>query len=137
MKKDEIIMPLSDGGILSVDYDSDSIAGCPTCDYGSMYIDDLIIRMTQYTIEVHVNTMYSHLISEGWLMRVLLGFEHDMTEMELAGLLYCKLSDLFKSKSPGRDPTAKPDYYRISDAISNEVIVEKGYVQAAGEAEKK
>ena len=88
----KIIMPLADGGILDVKYDSENTPGCPTCDYGSEYIDEFSVVMTGYTIKVYLNVEYEHVISEMWLMHTLLGVDRDLTEEQFAELLYEKIS---------------------------------------------
>ena len=117
---------MADGGIVSIDYDSNSMRGCPTCDYGSMYIDDFQIGMTGYSIDVHINTMYNHLISEGWLMRVMLGISHELTEKEVIDVLYGKITECFQKNEPSRETLADPDYYRVYDD-RGVIIEEKAY----------
>lgn len=97
-ERTKIIMPLSDGGILSVDYDEFSHGGCETCDFGSEYIDEFTIDLTTIEIKVHINMMYEHFISEGWLMRQLLSADHGMTEMEFADWLLSIFVKRFKTE---------------------------------------
>lgn len=35
-------------------------SGCPTCDYGSEYINDISIETTNYTVQVEFNQMYEY-----------------------------------------------------------------------------
>lgn len=122
--KATIIMPLLDGGITSIDYETDSISGCPTCDYGSSYVDDFQIGLTKYTITVHINAMYDHLISENWLMRTLLGFDHDMAELAFCRMLKELISQHYMTKAPTRDTDTAPDYIRIVPVESGKVVEE-------------
>lgn len=46
-------------------YDDDTYkyGGCPTCDYGSEYINELSIRTTNYCINIELNQMYEYAFS--------------------------------------------------------------------------
>lgn len=68
----KILMPMMDGGIVNWEDDLEYIPGCPTCDYGSEYINDITITMTKMKIRVVLNQMYEHALSEGDLMRLIL-----------------------------------------------------------------
>jgi len=88
-----VIMPLKDGGILSVDYSTEEHPGCETCDYGSKYIDDFTIDMTTLKADVRIDVMYEHAISENWLMRRLLSADRNMTEREFVDWLGSVLTE--------------------------------------------
>lgn len=96
--KTKIILPLSDGGVTSVDYDTQSHPGCPTCDYGSSYVDDFTIEMTKYRMTVHIDNEYNHFISEGWLFRQLLSADHDMTESQFVQWLRTLMDYYFRTE---------------------------------------
>ena len=68
----KILMPMLDGGIVNWEDDMQSYGGCPTCDYGSEYINDITITLTKHKIHVVLNQMYTHALSEGDVMRLLL-----------------------------------------------------------------
>lgn len=68
----KILMPMLDGGIVNWEDDREYVPGCPTCDYGSEYINDITITMTKIKIRVVLNQMYEHALSEGDLMRLIL-----------------------------------------------------------------
>jgi hypothetical protein len=59
-----MLLPMVDGGILSVDYDSESYGGCDTCDYGSSYIRKFDIGLTTINIHIETEEMYDYAISE-------------------------------------------------------------------------
>ena len=116
----KIIMPLADGGITDVLYDAYSIPGCPTCDYGSQYTDWFEIRCTSLKIKVYLNTMYEHVISEGWLMRTLLGIPHEMTEDEFAHALYEKICAECKEIYAFHYKHASSSWYQITGGDKEE-----------------
>lgn len=96
--KPKIILPLFDGGVTDIDYEADDNPGCPTCDYGSSYVDDFSIELTRFRIGIHINSMYNHFVSEGWLMRRLLMADHGMTEGQFVTWLRAVLNDHFRTE---------------------------------------
>ena len=119
-----IIMPLSDGGILSVDYDDFSRRGCETCDFGSEYIDEFSIDLTKLKIEVHINMMYEHFISEGWLMRQLLSADHGMTEKEFADWMLSVFVKRFKTEyhtSNSCYGMYDPNFFSVKDKTTGHI----------------
>lgn len=62
----EINVKLTDGNIVSVEEDSYSYKGCPTCDFGSEYIKELKFVVDvdwsekQQIVEINSNTMYEY-----------------------------------------------------------------------------
>jgi hypothetical protein len=67
-----MLLPLVDGGIMQVHSDKESYGGCETCDYGSSYINEFNIKMTQGTIRIKMSAMYEYVLSEGYMMETLL-----------------------------------------------------------------
>lgn len=83
----DYLMKLKDGYIKSVDYETQSYAGCPTCDYGSVYISDIEIGLKNFKIKICSEQMYDFAITEGMLMKLLLHDSeaiHNMTEKEFS-----------------------------------------------------
>lgn len=68
----DYLMKLADGGIRDIKYDKISIKGCPTCDFGSSYITDLIVIFDRYVLKAHSNKMYNFCPTESYLIKVLL-----------------------------------------------------------------
>lgn len=68
----EYLMKLVDGGIKDIEYEHDSIKGCPTCNYGSSYITDLTVTFDKYVLKAHTDRMYDFCPTEEYLMKVLL-----------------------------------------------------------------
>lgn len=67
-----MLLSLQDGGIVNIKSDVDSTSGCETCDYGSSYVNEFVIELTQKTIRIEVDQMYQHALSEGYMMQLLL-----------------------------------------------------------------
>lgn len=89
-----MLIKMIDGGMVDYHDDSSYISGCPTCDYGSEYITEIDITLTKYKIHAETNQMYSHAISEGQMMKVLLpnyGAIQSMTEKEFITWFKAKL----------------------------------------------
>lgn len=68
----EYLMKLVDGGIRDIEYEHNSIKGCPTCDYGSSYITDLTVTFDRYVLKAHSDEMYNFCPTEEYLMKILL-----------------------------------------------------------------
>lgn len=76
--------------IIDVLYDSDYIAGCPTCDYGSKYITECIIKYEDgHTLDFNVEGENGRLISEGKLMTILANTSNE-DEIKEALIQTCK-----------------------------------------------
>lgn len=61
-----------DGGIYDIESESDSFPGCETCDYGSSYINEFWVKMTNGRLYVKVSQMYSHVLSDDFMMKLML-----------------------------------------------------------------
>ena len=67
-----MLITLKDGGIVDIKEAHDSISGCPTCDYGSVYTNEITILLTHSTIYVSVSQMYKYKFSSGDIMKIFL-----------------------------------------------------------------
>ena len=69
----------ADGNMLQT-YADDSWAtpGCPTCDYGSRYTNEIEIRTTNYTLEIRFVEMYEYAFSTADAIRI---FAVDLSSM--------------------------------------------------------
>lgn len=70
--RDEMLLPLADGGIIDFDESLQHISGCETCDYGSQYINNIRILLTKYQLFVEVDKMYEYALTEANLMKLML-----------------------------------------------------------------
>lgn len=67
-----MLIKMVDGGIVDYYDDSYYYAGCPTCDYGSEYINEVDVILTHYKIHFRTNQMYAYVLSEGKMMKLFL-----------------------------------------------------------------
>lgn len=68
----ELLLPLKDGGIVNYHDDSYYLPGCPTCDHGSKYINNISIELTKYNVYIETKQMYRYALTEGYIMRLFL-----------------------------------------------------------------
>lgn len=59
-----------------------SYGGCPTCNYGSEFINEITIITTHYTIEIKLNQMYGYAFSQSDAIKIFATNLHDMSEDE-------------------------------------------------------
>ena len=69
---DKMLIQLVDGGIFDIDTDEYYYGGCPTCDYGSEYINEIDISMTKSNLHIVTNQMYEYAMSQADLMHIIL-----------------------------------------------------------------
>lgn len=67
-----MLLKLVDGGIEDIKTDEEYRPGCPTCDYGSQYINDVEVILTKHIIRASFNKMFGYLLSSGDLMQMIL-----------------------------------------------------------------
>lgn len=67
-----MLLKLTDGGIENIKTDEEYHPGCPTCDYGSQYINDVEVILTKHIVRASFNKMYGYLLSSGDLMQMIL-----------------------------------------------------------------
>lgn len=85
-----------------MDYDCSKDGGCETCDYGSQYIDDLIVKLTKMTVVVSTNTMYKYAMSTSDLINMFLTADKTMMEEQFVVWMYEKIKEMIKSKHLSR-----------------------------------
>lgn len=92
-----MLIKMLDGGIVNYADDCYHYDGCPTCDYGSEYINEIDITLVHHTIHIKTNQMYEYVLSEGQMIRLFLT-EYDvirtMTEKEFIDWLKAKLIEI-------------------------------------------
>ncbi|MCY9757695.1 hypothetical protein M5X00_26055 [Paenibacillus alvei] len=97
---EKYLLPLVDGGIREILTDTTSYGGCETCDYGSSYINEFTVLMTQGNIEIKCDQMYEYALSEGYMMQLILpnvDTIKEMTERELFQWLQQKMIEFDRS----------------------------------------
>ena len=91
-----MLIKMIDGGMVNYKDGTECYAGCPTCDYGSEYINEIWITLTKYNIHAKVNQMYNHALSEGKMMVLFLSNCNEiqaMTEKEFIDWFNVQLDD--------------------------------------------
>ena len=89
----EMLIKMVDGGLVNYTDDCYHYDGCPTCDYGSEYINEIDVTLTKYNIHVRTNQMYEYVLSEGQMIKLFLS-EYNMIQT----LTEKKFIDWFKEK---------------------------------------
>lgn len=68
----EYLLQLKDGYLLNIESDEESYGGCPTCDYGSEYINTLTLICSKCRHTISISQMYDFALSSGTVMKVFL-----------------------------------------------------------------
>lgn len=92
-----MLIKMTDGGLINYEDDCYNYGGRPTCDYGSEYINEIDIILTQYKIHIKTNQMYEYVLSEGQMMRLFLSEYNTiqtMTEKEFVDWFKEKLCEI-------------------------------------------
>lgn len=66
---DNYIVKLKDGYIKSIDTNENFYSGCPTCDYGSSYMNEFWITLSKSKIYAETKQMYEYCFSAGEMMK--------------------------------------------------------------------
>jgi hypothetical protein len=92
-----MLIKMIDGGLENYTDDCWHMDGCPTCDWGSKYVNKIDITLTKYKIHVRTNQMYEYVLSEGQMMKLFLS-EYDaiqkMSEKEFTEWFKTKLYEI-------------------------------------------
>ena len=70
MNNEKIMLELADGGIINIDTDKNYTSGCPTCDYGSEYINYIEIMTTKFKAKFRISQMYDYVYDD--LLKIIL-----------------------------------------------------------------
>lgn len=94
---DKELIKLKDGYIEEIYTDKDYTSGCETCDYGSKYINEFTVYLSDKKVEVALSQMYEYVLSEDYLMKLFirnLDKIKDKTEEEFIGWLKVQIEEL-------------------------------------------
>ena len=100
-----MLIKMIDGGLVNYEDDCYHTRGCPTCDYGSEYINEIDITLTRYKIYAETNQMYEYVLSEGMMMKLFLteyNTIQTMTEKEFVDWFKEKLSEITEDSYCGK-----------------------------------
>ena len=76
-----MLIKMIDGGLVNYKDDHYSYGGCPTCDYGSEYINEIDVTLTKHKIHVKTNQMYQYVLSEGQMIKLFLSEYNTIEKM--------------------------------------------------------
>ncbi|MBR2832981.1 MAG: hypothetical protein IKE75_00830 [Bacilli bacterium] len=94
--EEKMILKLTDGGIVNIETDNDYIAGCPTCDYGSEYINDIVITTTKFKAMFKISQMYDYVYSD--LLKTILGNIDEIKDMRELSFIMWFIDTTLKDK---------------------------------------
>ena len=100
-----MLIKMIDGGLVNYEDDYYHIRGCPTCDYGSEYINEIDITLTKYKIHAETNQMYEYVLSEGQMIKLFLteyNTIQTMTEKEFVDWFKEQLSEITEDSYCGK-----------------------------------
>ena len=100
-----MLINMVDGGMVDYKDNCECYAGCPTCDYGSEYINEIDITLTHHTVYIKLNQMYNYILSEGQMMKLLLvnyNTIQAMTEKEFISWLKGELEKIIDEDEKDR-----------------------------------
>ena len=66
------MIKLKDCEILDINMDEENYGGCPTCNYGSSYINEIEFWDGKRVIRFEVSQMYEYLMSVGDVLKIIL-----------------------------------------------------------------
>ena len=94
MENKNYIIKLKDGGVLDIDsYDSHT-SGCPTCDYGAEYINELYLTLATMNIEIETNSGNGYVLTTANTIKLFAKDFSEMTEFEFSDFLKKAIQDL-------------------------------------------
>lgn len=67
--------------------------GCPTCDYGSEYINEISIWTTNYHIDIELNQMYEYAFSTADAIMIFAIDMHNMSEKQFLDYVKTKFEE--------------------------------------------
>lgn len=94
MKNKDYIIKLKDGGIVDISSYENYVSGCPTCDYGAEYINELFLMLTSINIEIETVSGNGYILSLGNTIKLFAKDFSEMTEFEFSDFLKKAIQDL-------------------------------------------
>ena len=80
--EDYIIKFIDGGKLLQIDSDEESYEGCPTCNFGSEYINSISFIGTAYKLDVYTSNMYDYAMNMSDVLKIVLNNDTNVTEKE-------------------------------------------------------
>lgn len=101
MKNDKAILELKDGAIMDIEDDMTYYPGCPTCDYGAEYCNDIYIYLTKMYLHASFTDGCDYPCTVKDMMRLFccnLEKIKEMTEMEFIEWFKSETSSKWKAE---------------------------------------
>lgn len=118
---ENFLLKLTDGGIIDIITDNDYIEGCPTCDYGSEYINDIIIATTKFKAFFTINRTYDYVYDD--ILKVILPNIDIIKEMRELEFIQWFLSKMLEIKKESSNYKLKYELYSDKDKKIIEEII--------------
>ena len=94
MEKKDYIIRLKDGGVLHIDSYDSYYRGCPTCDYGAEYINELDLTLNSINISVETTSGNDYILSTANTIKLFAKDFSNMTEIEFSEYLKKTIQEL-------------------------------------------
>ena len=83
--------------LINYNDDTEHYDGCETCDYGSMYINDITVETTNYNISAHFNQMYEYAFSSADAIKIFAVGITAMTEEQFVEYLEKEFNEILEN----------------------------------------
>lgn len=113
-----MLIKMIDGGLENYVDDCWHMDGCPTCDWGSEYVNEIDITLTKYKIHVRTNQMYDYVLSEGQMIRLFLSEYNTiekMTEKEFIEWFKEKLCEITSNEFEESFSNRKIEEFKVTE----------------------
>ena len=77
---DNYIIKLDDGGLVDIMTGQQYNPGCPTCDYGSDYIDNITMYFSKYKFSLETHKMYDYAMNTATIIKIIANRPKVLTE---------------------------------------------------------
>lgn len=68
---EEYLIELTDGGVVDINSSTECYPGCETCDYGSSYINEFTVALSNTVTTINIDCMYEYAVSEDFAIKLL------------------------------------------------------------------
>ena len=120
--EEKMLLKLTDGGIVDIITDNDYIEGCPTCDYGSQYINDIVIITTKFKATFKISQMYDYVYSD--LLKIILSNIDEIKNMRELSFIKWFIDNTLKNKNK-EDKSLRDFYFEYRFYDKDKKIIEE------------
>ena len=94
---DKYIFNLDDGGLVDILTGQMYNPGCPTCDYGSDYIDNITMYFSKYKFSLETHKMYEYAMNTATIIKIIANRPKVLTERMFIDYFIDSLKELSTS----------------------------------------